>query len=125
MMKAALIDDDPVEEVILSGLAEHIVTPVRFTAFRTLERFLDDKTALEFDVVFLDRRIPPHTDFSETLPKLAEAGVTAQIVLLTARKLGPVNPPAELSVLGPFEKLDVQEPEVLADLLAGRRPAGI
>lgn len=124
-MKIALIDDDPVEEMILSGLAEHLDTKVRFVAFTTLERFLDDKGARDFDMIFLDRRVPPHLDFSDTLPKLAEAGITAPIVLLTARTLGRVEPPDGLSVMGPFEKLDVQDPDVLADLIANRRPPGL
>lgn len=124
-MKVALIDDDPVEETILSGLAEHIDLPVAFTAFTTLERFLEHPEARGFDMIFLDRRVPPHLDFTDTLPKLAEAGVTSPIVLLTARTLGRVHPPEGLSVMGPYEKLDVQDPDVLADLLSGRRPPGL
>ena len=124
-MKVALIDDDPVEETILSGLAEHIDIPVSFTAFTTLERFLSNPAARAFDMIFLDRRVPPHLDFSDTLPRLAETGITAPIVLLTARTLGRVEPPEGLSVMGPYEKLDVQDPDVLADLLSGRRPPGL
>lgn len=120
-MKVALIDDDPVEELILSGLAENLETPVTFTAFKTLESFLHHSGAQQFDAVFLDRRIPPYGDFSETLPKLAEANVNGHIILLTARTAGKVEPPEGLKVIGPYEKLDVQDPEVLAELLAGRR----
>lgn len=119
-MKVAVIDDDPVEELILSGLAENLETPVAFTAFKTLESFLQDSGVQQFDAVFLDRRVPPYGDFSETLPKLAAANVNGHIILLTARTAGKVEAPDNLKVIGPYEKLDVQDPEVLAELLAGR-----
>ena len=111
-MKIALIDDDPVEEVILTGLAESLETPASFTAFKTLEAFLDDERVQDFDVVFLDRRIPPYDDFSQTLPKLATANITARIVLLTAHRLGHVEAPPGLDIVGQYEKADVLEPDV-------------
>lgn len=41
------------------------------------------------------------------------------VVLLTNHRLGGRRPASTLKLLGPYEKLDIQEPHVLEALLGG------
>jgi len=123
--KVALLDDDPVEMTILSGLAETLEGDYAFTRFNTVESFLEAPDRTQFHVLFLDRRIPPHDDFSHTLPLIETSGFSGHVILLTNHRNAAPQPPTSLKVLGPFEKIDIQEPDVLEALLEGARPPGL
>ena len=125
MRLVAVIDDDPVEMTILSGLAEHVPGSFQFDHYNSVNAFCEDPKAAEYDLVFLDRRVPPHSDYGESLPVLDECGFDGTVVMLTARRLGPGKPKSRLRLLGPYEKLDIQDPEVMEYLLNGRPAPGL
>lgn len=125
MRLVAVIDDDPVEMTILSGLAEHVPGSFQFDHYNSVNAFCEDPKASEYDLVFLDRRVPPHSDYGESLPVLDECGFDGTVVMLTARRLGPGKPQSRLRLLGPYEKLDIQDPEVMEYLLNGRPAPGL
>ena len=120
-----MIDDDPVEMTILSGLAEHVPGSFEFDHYSSVNAFCEDSKASGYDLVFLDRRVPPHSDYVESLPVLEGCGFEGIVVMLTARRLGPGKPKSRLRLLGPYEKLDIQDPEVMEYLLNGRPAPGL
>ena len=88
MSRVLLIDDDPLEAKLLAAFLHR-----RFgEAFRLVHvRLLEDGLALlereAFDAVLLDNRLPPFSDFRETLPRLRAAtrGVEPIIVSSSLR----------------------------------------
>jgi len=125
MRRVAVIDDDPVEMTILSGLAEYVPGKYSFTHFSSVGAFCRSTGTADFDVVFLDRRVPPHNDYVESLPELEQTDFKGIVIMLTARRLGPGKPDSKLQLLGPYEKLDIQDPEVMEYLLNGRAAPGL
>lgn len=125
MKHVAVIDDDPVETMILSGLAEHVPGEYAFEHFPTVEAFCACPHSDSFDVAFLDRRVPPHNDYPETLPMVEATKFKGTLIMLTARRLGPYRPQSRLRVLGPYEKLDVQDVDIIESLLQGRPAMGL
>jgi len=125
MRRVAVIDDDPVEMTILSGLAEHVPGAYEFEHYTSVKGFCESGKAASYDVAFLDRRVPPHSDYTESLPELEQCGFEGIVVMLTARRLGPGKPESRLRLLGPYEKLDIQDPDVIEDLLNGRPAPGL
>lgn len=120
MKRAALIDDDPVELAILSGVAESLDEPWTFTRFHSVEDFVGSDAVNSFDVLFLDRRVPPHHSFEATVSIIESSDFSGHIVLLTNHRTGSKPPKSTISLLGPYEKMDIQEPEVLEKLLGGQ-----
>lgn len=125
MRRVAVIDDDPVEMTILSGLAEYVPGKYSFDHYNSVGAFCSSTTTSEYDVVFLDRRVPPHNDYVESLPELEKTKFKGIVVMLTARRLGPGKPASNLQLLGPYEKLDIQDPDVMEYLLNGRAAPGL
>lgn len=125
MKHVAVIDDDPVETVILSGLAEHLSGAYAFEHFSTVDAFCTCPHVDTFDVAFLDRRVPPYSDYPETLPMVEQTRFNGTVVMLTARRLGPYRPHSRLKLLGPYEKFDVQDAEIIENLLEGRPALGL
>lgn len=121
MRHAALIDDDPVELTILSGIAECLDQPWTFTRFSSVESFVGAMASMPFDVLFLDRRVPPYSRFEESLAVIEQSGFGGHVVLLTNHRIASSRLDSALTLLGPYEKMDVQEPEVLERLLRGER----
>ena len=118
-LSIAVVDDDPVELVLLSEIASEVYANAELRGFTRIEDFLDaDINA--FSLVLLDRRIPPHNDYSETLPLLAEAGFSNRVVLMTAYDPGLEIGDYPFSVGGPVDKLDLLKPEVLAAVFDDR-----
>lgn len=118
-LSIAVVDDDPVELVLLSEIASEVYADAELRGFTRIEDFLDaDINA--FSLVLLDRRIPPHNDYSETLPLLAEAGFSNRVVLMTAYDPGLEIGDYPFSVGGPVDKLDLLKPEVLAAVFDDR-----
>lgn len=119
MKHAALLDDDPLELTILSGIADSIAEPWQFTRFKSAEDFAANSTARDFDVVFLDRRLPPHQQFEDSMLIVEQSGFSGHVILLTNYRGGTTKPKSRLKLLGPYEKIDIQEPEALETLLRG------
>lgn len=118
-LSIAVVDDDPVELVLLSEIASEVYADAELRGFTRIEDFLNaDINA--FSLVLLDRRIPPHNDYSETLPLLAEAGFSNRVVLMTAHDPGLEIGEYPFSVGGPVDKLDLIKPEVLAAVFDDR-----
>lgn len=125
MRRVAVIDDDPVETTILSGLAEHVRGEFSFDHYNSVSAFCQSGKAAEYQTLFLDRRVPPHSDYAESLPELEQSEFDGIVVMLTARRLGPGKPDSRLKLIGPYEKLDIQDPEVMEYLLNGRPAPGL
>lgn len=120
MKRAALIDDDPVELAILCGVAESLDESWVFTRFHSVDDFVSSDMAASFDVLFLDRRVPPHHSFEETVSIIENSDFSGHVVLLTNHRTGSKPPKSTISLLGPYEKIDIQEPDVLEKLLSGQ-----
>lgn len=116
MALIALIDDDPVEALVIEGLLEHTDTGHAVSNFTTVEAFVDASGAAP-DLVLLDRRIPPHQSFKSSLDALSGSAFNGPVVLVTA---GPADE-TELSwrgaLHGPVNKAELLTPEALEDLL--------
>ncbi|MBO6795864.1 hypothetical protein [Maricaulis sp.] len=111
-LSIAVVDDDPVELVLLTEIASDVCADAELNGFTRVEDFLEvDVNA--FSLVLLDRRIPPHNDYSETLPMLAAAGFTNRVVLMTAHDPGLEIGDYPFEVGGPVDKLDLLKTEVL------------
>ena len=113
----AIIDDDPVETDILSILMSEVFDEVNVASFTTVNAFLDGARKDSFDLVFLDRRLPPYASFDETLPLVAPAAGDAAILLITAHTFEKVDLTRYDRVAGPFAKLDLMTPEDLKVLI--------
>lgn len=116
-VSVAIIDDDPVETEILSILMDEVFETAEISSFATVSEFLDRSRGADFELVFLDRRLPPYSSFNETLPLIVPAAPNAAILLITAHTFERVDLSAYPNVAGPFAKLDLMTPEDLRDLL--------
>ncbi|GGG97601.1 MAG TPA: hypothetical protein DF715_07850 [Oceanicaulis sp.] len=116
-LSVAIIDDDPVETEILSILMDEVFDAVEVSSFATISEFVDRSRKRDFELVFLDRRLPPYSSFDETLPLVVPAAPHAAILLITAHTFERVNLSAYPNVAGPFAKLDLMTPEDLRALI--------
>ncbi|BDX01051.1 hypothetical protein [Maricaulis maris] len=116
-MELAIIDDDPVEHLILRELATAIRPGVEVSGFVSIEHFLDANPD-RFDLVFLDRRLPPIETYSESLPLISEAGYTGHIVLMTADNSEVQDDRYTFRLSGPIDKIELIRGQKLAALLA-------
>lgn len=115
-ISVAVVDDDPVELVLLTEIAAEVSPEAVLTGFNSVEAFVQGEVG-EYALVLLDRRIPPHRDYSETLPMLAGAGYDKRVALMTAHDPGLEIGEYPFSVTGPVDKLDLLKPEVLKAVL--------
>lgn len=116
MVRIAVIDDDPVETVLLSELSKEVGDQFDFVPFSTLEAFVEGG-ADGFQLAFLDRRIPPHEEFSETLPEVAKSGFKGRVVLMTAHDPGVDIDDYPFEVIGPVEKMSLLDVKTLGEIL--------
>lgn len=121
-LSVAIIDDDPVETEILSILMDEVFEGAEVSSFATVSEFLDGSRNASFELVFLDRRLPPYSSFDETLPLIAPAAPNAAILLITAHTFERVDLSAYPNVAGPFAKLDLMTPDDLRDLIKRHMP---
>lgn len=115
-MHIAVVDDDPAEHMILSEIGAAIRPEAVFEGFLTLADFLAAGPA-RFDLVFLDRRLPPYETYRETLPAIDAAGYTGHVVLMTAAVLQTPLEGFRFHVTGPVDKLSLIDPSCLAACL--------
>lgn len=121
-LSVAIIDDDPVETEILSILMDEVFDTPSISSFATISDFLDGCRDASFELVFLDRRLPPYSSFHETLPLVVPAAGNAAIMLITAHTFERVDLQAYPNVSGPFAKLDLMTPEDLRELINRHMP---
>lgn len=121
-LSVAIIDDDPVETEILSILMDEVFDTPVISSFATISEFLDGCRDASFELVFLDRRLPPYSSFHETLPLVVPAAGNAAIMLITAHTFERVDLQAYPNVSGPFAKLDLMTPEDLRELISRHMP---
>lgn len=121
-LSVAIIDDDPVETEILSILMDEVFDTPVISSFATISEFLDGCRDASFELVFLDRRLPPYSSFHETLPLVVPAAGKAAIMLITAHTFERVDLQAYPNVSGPFAKLDLMTPEDLRELISRHMP---
>ena len=121
MARIALIDDDPVEALILRSLLEHSGSQHMLAHVTTVEAFAE---APEADLVILDRRIPPWGCFSETLPLIEASGWRGPVMLITAAPEGVTAASQVLKLIGPVSKSDLLEPAAVARAIGDALAAG-
>jgi len=119
--RIALIDDDPVEALILRSLLEHSGSEHTLAHVATVEAFA---AAPQADLVILDRRIPPWGCFSETLPLIEASGWRGPVLLITAAPEGVSASSDILRLIGPVSKSDLLEPEAVARAIGEALAAG-
>jgi CheY-like chemotaxis protein len=115
--RIAVIDDDPVEFILLSELAEDLDGQFEFSSFLSPDAFLADETAAQFDIVFLDRRIPPYDRFDQTLPLIAKSGFRGRVVMMTAHQEDFSHTGFGFTLTGPVDKLALLRGNTLKDIL--------
>ena len=118
MIKIAVIDDDPVEIILLKGFSEEARQPMEWHEFTRIEDFADRADAKDFHIVFLDRKIPPFVRFMDTVPIIEATGFNGRIILLSSHS-DEVAPSSDIcEIIGPLDKLAVQAPEAMVPLLS-------
>ncbi|WP_417476465.1 hypothetical protein [Maricaulis sp.] len=115
-MRIAVVDDDPIELMLLRELSTSFDTTLQFDGHSTVRAFIESRPE-QYDLVFLDRRIPPHDEYRETLPMLASAGYEGRVVLMTAHDSGIKNGDYRFELVGPVDKLDLLEPARLQAII--------
>ncbi len=118
MPRIAVIDDDPVEHLLITEMGSDVMPDAEFVCFTTLTAFLEaDVTS--FTHIFLDRRLPPYNEYHETLPEIAAAGFAGNVVMMTAFDPGIETGEYDFQLIGPIDKLQIIQPETLTAVLDG------
>lgn len=116
MAQIALIDDDATEAVVLEALCSHTGRCDQLTHFMSVDAFIKACKDATFDLVFLDRRLPPFTDFRGSLAALGAAAYRGPIILLTAGEVDP-DELGELAsqnlIIGPIQKTELVTPQAV------------
>ena len=115
-MRIAVVDDDPAEHLILRELGAAVRPDACFVGFLSMQDFIDAGPE-GFDIVFLDRRLPPYERYAETLPALAESAFDGRVVLMTAAVPQSAMDRFRFPVSGPVDKLALLDPDCLAAVL--------
>jgi len=111
-MRIAIVDDDRDEHVLLTEIGELNAHGRSVDAFLRFNDFLKAGPQ-HYDHVFLDRCLPPARDYADNLEQLEAAGFQGHVILITASKRPTVLRRYGFNVSGPFDKLDLLDPEAL------------
>lgn len=116
MARIALIDDDPVEALVIGGLLDHVDADHQLEAFQSVDAFIqsDDRNV---DVILLDRRVPPHLDFATSLDALRASQFSGPIVMITAGAEEEADNAWRGPLHGPIDKGQLLTPDALSRLL--------
>lgn len=117
MAHLALIDDDPTEALVLEGMLAHGEGAHVMTHFRRVEDFPAAPANDDFDLVLLDRRIPPHDGFETSLRVLAATNYAGAIVPISAGNIDLAPIADGLQVVAPVMKSDLLTPEAVTALV--------
>lgn len=115
MAQIALIDDDPVETLVLEGLLEHAGGDHAITAYTSVEAFIAGSGV--FDLVLLDRRVPPHQTFESSLAAMADSAYRGPVVMVTAGGWDEAGMQWRGGLEGPINKAELLTPEALSRLI--------
>lgn len=118
MPRIAVIDDDPVEHLLITEMGGDLMPEAEFECFTTLDAFLQSDVST-FTHIFLDRRLPPYNEYQETLPEIAATGFSGDLVMMTAHDPGQDLGTFEFKLIGPIDKLELIRPDILTPILAG------
>lgn len=116
MARVVLIDDDPVEALVIGGLLEHADAGHVLESFTSVETFVA-APAVEADLVLLDRRIPPHQSFQSSLDALAASTHQGPVVLITAGPCEETGLSWRGGMHGPIDKSRLLTPQALGALI--------
>ena len=118
-LRAAVVDDDPIQVEILRGIAESAGLDARleFKAFHALSALVTGAGPQTFDVVFLDRRLPDCDGFSPALATLSQAGLKSPIILMSAHAGRDMVRAYGLKTHGPVDKMELAQPTYLKRLI--------
>ncbi|MCC5996532.1 MAG: hypothetical protein JJU18_09220 [Oceanicaulis sp.] len=119
MARLALIDDDPVEALILRELIAHGAPDHALAHFTSVEAFTTAAQAAQTDLVILDRRVPPHDSFCESLPVIEGSGYRGPVLLISAAPEDIRARSPALALTGPMSKSDLLTPEAVARAVNG------
>ncbi len=115
-MRIAVVDDDPIELMLLRELSAAFDDSLEFEGHTSIRAFTESGPQ-QYELVFLDRRIPPHEEYHETLPLLASTGYQGRVVLMTAHDSGVSNADFDFELVGPVNKLDLLDPAILKAII--------
>ncbi|WP_339746145.1 hypothetical protein [uncultured Maricaulis sp.] len=115
-MRIAVVDDDPIELILLRDLSADFDSTLEFEGHTTVRSLLESGPQ-QYDLLFLDRRIPPHREYYETLPMLESAGYDGRVVMMTAHDSGVENGDYRFELVGPVNKIDLLQPDTLKALI--------
>jgi CheY-like chemotaxis protein len=116
MARLVLIDDDPVEALVIGGLLEHADEKHAFESFTSVEAFVAANGA-GADLVLLDRRIPPNQSFESSLSALAASSHQGPVVLITAGPCEETGLSWRGGLHGPIDKGRLLTPQALSGLV--------
>lgn len=117
MASIALIDDDPTEALVISGLLEHGAAGHTMSHYPTVEGFAAEPDAARFDLVLLDRRVPPHQSFRDSLAALSDSAYLGPVALISASPCVEAGLVAPGPIIGPINKADLLTPDALERLV--------
>ncbi|MCY0094466.1 response regulator [Hoeflea ulvae] len=85
MLSILLIDDDPYQHKILSCfLRKKYGADAGFTSAHDLDEALVHLARQSFEVILLDNRLPPYTDFTQTIGDISRLSADSRIYLISA-----------------------------------------
>jgi len=103
-----LIDDDPLENELLSRLIEDTDHKITLDHFTSTKDFCDQGVFTQESIILLDGHIPPISKHEESLIMLAERGCNAEICLLSSDRY-TTRPHVEgINIIDVIDKLDIQ-----------------
>ncbi|WP_417417489.1 response regulator [Hoeflea sp.] len=87
MLSLLLIDDDPNQHKILSFyLKKRFGADADFASAQSLDEGLAHLAQQSVDVIFLDNRLPPYTDFTQTVGDIVSASPDSEIYVISAAR---------------------------------------
>jgi DNA-binding NtrC family response regulator len=122
MARIALIDDDLTEAMVIGGLLEHTTQVHSLQHFVSIDAFLKGPDGEAFDLVLLDRRIPPHASFASSLASLRDGPYRGPIALISAGSCDETGLAGPGPLYGPLDKGDLLTPQALEMLISKALP---
>lgn len=109
MLKALLIDDDPVErEILKAHLKRRYGSAFELVFSTSIDDAVGQLRAGSFDIIILDNRVPPYDRYRDSVPEIQDIAGDAVVYVISASTDNPIfeNAP-EYGVAGVFDKFDI------------------